>query len=232
MFDNPNSLGLVLSLPLFLNLYSLLYHKNKKELLLSITSLILLIPLCLYSNSRTSLLAPLISIIIIMPIYFKKKSAIKLFLSLSLIVISLLIFSTLFSQVLNETILEKFTRQGTENISNGRIEYISQALQYLNYFKSSVMPSFIVIDNTYIAYAINFGMISSFFFLTISIGYFLLLITKRKLYSQYQFTFLAAYLIYYFLYSMLESIRITPLTLLFLACYINLISTRQPIKAE
>ncbi|WP_369427299.1 O-antigen ligase family protein [Providencia sp. PROV236] len=226
MFDNPNSLGLVLSLPLFLNLYSFLFYEKKIELLLSFISFVLIIPLCLYSNSRTSILSPLISILFILPFYLKNRINIKYTLIITLIIC--IIFSTfillpVISEIINSTIIDKFSRKGSDNITNGRAEYILGALDYLKYLSPSLLPSFIIVDNTYVAYAVNFGIISAFFFFSTLIIYPIMLFLSKGNYNEKQYYFLLGMYIYYFFYSILESIRITPLTLFFLCSFFIII---------
>ncbi|EMF4711761.1 O-antigen ligase family protein [Providencia stuartii] len=226
MFDNPNSLGLVLSLPLFLNLYSFLFYENKKELLLSLISFILIIPLCLYSNSRTSILSPLISILFILPFYLKNRVSIKYTLIITLItciIFSLFMLLPIIGEIINSTIIDKFSRKGSDNITNGRAEYILEALNYLKYLSPSLLPSFIIVDNTYIAYAVNFGIISAFLFFSTLIIYPIMLFISRRNYNEKQYYFLFGIYIYYFFYSILESIRITPLTLFFLCGFFIII---------
>ena len=164
-FLNQNSLGMILSLGVYFSLLSIFINKNKIKITISFFALFLSVPILLYTNSRTAILAPFLAIgVVFLYSLFKiNKLHIKKIL-ISFFFISLMIISLfLLQDILNETILEKFNRKSGD-LTSGRLEFIKATIPYLNYIYSTKVPEYIIIDNTLVAYAANFGIISLFFF--------------------------------------------------------------------
>lgn len=219
-FLNQNSLGMILSLGVYFSLLSLLINKKKSKITLSVFALLISIPILLYTNSRTAILSPFVAVGIafflsLYPIrMLKLKKILLTFFSISIIIV--IIFSL--QDVLNETILEKFNRKSGD-LTSGRLDFITETIPYLNYLSSTKIPEFIIIDNTLVAYAANFGIISLLFFALTYILYpFIFIYVKRQL-TYNQSLFISSFYFYYIFYSLLESIRISPTTLIFLAIY-------------
>ncbi|WYW99153.1 O-antigen ligase family protein [Proteus vulgaris] len=219
-FLNQNSLGMILSLGVYFSLLSIFINKNKLKIAISSFALLISIPILLYTNSRTAILSPFVAIgtIIFFSLFTIKTLNIKKIL-LTFFCISIIITALfLLQDILNETILEKFNRKSND-LTSGRLDFIKATIPYLNYLSSSKIPEHIVIDNTLVAYAANFGIISLFFLILIYISYPFIWIYVRNQLTYSQSLFISSFYIYYVFYSLLESMRISPNTLIFFASY-------------
>ncbi|EST57245.1 hypothetical protein K151_3051 [Proteus hauseri ZMd44] len=219
-FLNQNSLGMILSLGVYFSLLSIFINKNKLKITISSFSLLISVPILLYTNSRTAILSPFVAvgtIFLCSSLTIKTLNIKKILLTfffISVIIITLF----LLQDILNETVLEKFNRK-SDDLTSGRLDFIKATIPYLNYFSSTKVPEYIIIDNTLVAYAANFGIISSFFFAFTYILYPFIFICVRKNLTYNQSLFISSFYIYYFFYSLLESIRISPNTLIFFVSY-------------
>lgn len=219
-FLNQNSLGMILSLGVYFSLLSLFINNTKFKITISSFSLFISVPILLYTNSRTAILAPFVAIgiVFLCSLFTIKtlnmKKILITFFCISIIIIALF----LLQDIINETVLEKFNRK-SDDLTSGRLDFIKATIPYLNYFSSANVPEHIIIDNTLVAYATNFGIISLFFFTSIYILYPFIFIYVKKDLTYNQSLFISSFYVYYFFYSFLESIRISPNTLIFFVSY-------------
>lgn len=216
IFHNTNSLGMILSTGLFFSLYGSIYNNNKKFYCFS---LILIGFLCLSTASRTGVFSPLISFVswyVIFPFLyrneFKSVNLLNFFKVIFLSIVFILVVDIdIIITLVNNTILSK----SGGDITSGRVDYIAEALPLLNYFSAAILPYYIIVDNTFIAFSFDFGfLLALFLFSLIPYSYYLFFNNFRRLNKEVScFVFIS--ITNYLLYSNLESIRYSPQSALF-----------------
>lgn len=226
VFYNPNSLGMIMSVGVFFSLFGLL---NSKYSLIYIPFLLAFTIICLYSNSRTAIISPFLSYtlwVFCLPFFIKSTRPIfttKLLIkSIALIVFLVACLNNQFLvNTVNDTIVNKF--ESKDDVTSGRFDYIASSIKEVEFMSTSEPSSYLIVDNTYVAYAYDFGLMFSFFMIGIIFLSFYLLLFRFRIENKAMGCMVFVSIINYVTYSNLESIRFTPQSMLFFMAFFFLI---------
>lgn len=218
MFYNPNSLGMILSVGVFLSLFGVVKLKNNY---FYIALLIYFTILCLYSNSRTAIMAPYLSFMswLIISFFITKRTNKKLTIKslvdkfLVLLVFLLCVNNDFMVETTKNTIVSKF--ESKDDVTSGRVDYIIESLKEVKYFSSSEKSSYLIVDNTFIALAYDYGLLLACIMVLVCFLTIFILCSKARRLNNTHACMIFASIINFILYASLESIRFSPQSMLF-----------------
>lgn len=178
--DNSNSLGLILSVGIGTSVIGIKIIESKVFKFIFLLSLLMIISVTLYSNSRTAVISPLISILISIFFTMNKRLYLKKIVNYIVFTISIvfLLNTSFIRDAIETTIVNKFDSK--DDVTSGRLNYIIQSIEQLRFFTGSNTSDSIIVDNTNIAIAYDFGILSSLFFFSSLIYLMFILFFKSK----------------------------------------------------